>query len=356
MAVRKRNTGFATPEPKKTPKQIAKEWLDALVFAGVAALIIRTFFFEAYRIPTPSMENSLMTGDFLIVSKLHYGPRTPMAIGIPFTEIHIPGVQLPWVRLPAISNVERNDIVVFNYPIDDKVIAKKANYVKRCVAVPGDTVSLVDGNLILNGIPAEYHETFRRYHRVLVKEGMKLSPSKVKSIGGEFGGGRSQNEYLVNVTSPQAAQMSKWTEVQLIEPFFLPSNFNEFGQTSFAFGRGFATNHHQMAPFVVPAKGASVTLTRENFHLYKDIVGKYEGNSISQTSAGFTINGVQTDQYTFKMDYYFMMGDNRDNSEDSRFWGFVPEDHIVGKPALIYMSWNSDPIGIRFNRLFNILL
>lgn len=337
-------------------KKWAKEWLDALLFAGIAALIIRTFIFEAYRIPTPSMENSLMTGDFLIVSKVHYGARTPMSIGIPFTDIHIPGLQLPWFRLPAIDKVERNDIVVFNYPIDDVVIAQKSNYIKRCVAIPGDTVSMVDATLFVNNAPAYHEATFRKFYRVQAKAQMRVSPSKIKTFGAELSGNLSQNDYLINMTDDQAASMKNWPEVQVVEPYVLPAGYNEFSRTPFQFGRGFASNHHQMAAFVVPFKGQKVTLTKENWHIYRDIVAKYEGNTVTVSSGGYIINGALTTEYTVKMDYYFMMGDNRDNSEDGRFWGFVPEDHVVGKPALVYFSWNSDPVGIRFERLFKFLL
>jgi signal peptidase I len=279
-----------------------------------------------------------------------------MSIGVPFTDIHIPGLQLPWFRLPAITPIKRNDIVVFNYPIDDKVIAQKANYIKRCVGMPGDTISLVNGNLLINGAASEYLDTYRRFHKITLKDGMRLSPSKVKQIGGEFQGNIGPNEALVNLTNPQAEKIKTWPEVAAVEPWFLPEGYNEFSRTNFTFARGFATNHHQMAPFVVPKKGSTIQLTRENWHIYRDVVSKYEGNDVKQTSSGFSINGEPSDTYTFKMDYYFMMGDNRDNSEDSRFWGFVPEDHVVGKPALIYFSVGTDPFRIRFERLLKVLL
>ena len=336
-------------------KSWAREWLDALVFAGIAALIIRTFLFEAYRIPTPSMENTLMTGDFLVVSKFHYGARTPMAIGIPFTQIHIPNLTLPWMRLPAWSDVERNDIVVFNYPIDETVIAKKTHYVKRCVAIAGDSVALINARLYINGDLSKQHETLRRFYEVVVRDRIRLSPSKVKKMGAEIRSMLSENSYIVNMTQSQAEEMKGWSEVADTRVYSLPVSYNEFGQTRFAFARGFGTNHHNMSAFQVPYKGQEIELNRETWHLYQDIVGKYEENVVQLTSAGFVINGVPSTTYTIKKDYYFMMGDNRDDSEDSRFWGFVPDDHIVGNPSMIYFSWDKEALLPRFDRLFNIV-
>ena len=141
----------------KKAKSWIREWLDALIYAGIAALIIRAFFFEAFRIPTPSMEDTLLVGDFLLVSKLHYGPRTPMSIGIPFTEIHIPNLTLPWFRIPGFGKINRNDVFVFNYPMEDKVIAQKTNYIKRCVGLPGDSIRIGDKVLYVNGERAEMY-------------------------------------------------------------------------------------------------------------------------------------------------------------------------------------------------------
>ena len=147
-------------------KSWLREWMDALLFAAVAAIIIRAFLFEAYRIPTPSMEKSLLTGDFLIVSKISYGPRTPMVLGVPFTNIYMPGAVLPWTRLPGLREVERNDIVVFNYPIDLDPVAAKTSYIKRAVGMPGDTLTVDDAELFINGEKAQQFEGIQRTYVV----------------------------------------------------------------------------------------------------------------------------------------------------------------------------------------------
>jgi signal peptidase I len=342
-------------EQHKKAKNWAKEWLDALIFAAVAAMIIRTFIFEAYRIPTPSMENSLMTGDFLIVSKMSYGARTPMSIGVPFTQIHIPGVKLPWFRLPGFSEVERNDIVVFNYPIDDVVISQKTNYVKRCVAIAGDSVKLESSRLYINGELSEQFPTIRRFYEVRVRERIRLSPSKVRATGAEIKGMQSETSYVVNMSEEEAEVLRSWPEVEEVIRYVLPADYNEVQGTNFTFARGFASNHHNMDTFIVPYAGMQINLTRENWHMYKDIVEKYEENEVQMSSAGFMINGENTNSYTIKQNYYFMMGDNRDDSEDSRFWGFVPHDHVVGSPFMIYFSWDKENIRPRFGRIFDLI-
>lgn len=349
---RKKKRQSNTAEDHQKAKNWAKEWVDAIIFAGIAALFIRAFFFGAYRIPTPSMENSLMTGDFLMVSKMHYGARTPMSIGIPLTQIYIPGLELPWFRLPGFTNVERNDIVVFNYPIDEGIADQKTNYVKRCVAVPGDKVYLEDGNLFINDEPAYHGETFLRFYEVKVNERIRLSNAKVENIGGKIRSIQNDNIYLVNMTEAQAETIKTWAEVESVRGWALPKSSDQFSQSRFNFSRGTEGNHHQMEPFTVPEKGETVILTNENWHLYQDIVERYEENQVQRTSNGFRINGEFTTSYTFKKDYYFMMGDNRDDSEDSRFWGFVPDDHIVGTPAVVYFSWDKDRFLPRFSRLF----
>jgi signal peptidase I len=335
---RKRKKG----EQSERAKSWLREWLDALMFAVIAALIIRTFLFEAYRIPTPSMEKSLLTGDFLIVSKVSYGARTPMVLGVPFTNIYLPGVVLPWTRLPGLSDVERNDIVVFNYPIDLAPIAAKTNYIKRAVGMPHDTLSLVDGQLYVNSSKAETFPGIQRTYEVTVRDRVRLSPAKVKAAGGTLRGTNGSSSYQVNMTQEVAANMRTWPEVNSVEPFVLPGDLNEFSRTDFTFSAGF-NNHHHMPPVVVPFKGQKVTLTPENYHIY------------DRKGDQFIINGEQTNEYIIQQDYYFMMGDNRDNSEDSRFWGFVPQSHIVGKAGMIYFSWDSERWLPRFGRIFDII-
>lgn len=339
----------------KQAKSWLREWGDALLFAAIAALIIRTFFFEAYRIPTPSMENTLLTGDFLVVSKINYGPRTPMVLGVPFTNITFNALTIPWTRLPGISEIERYDIVVFNYPIDIAPIAAKTSYVKRCVGLPGDTLAIRNKKLYVNGEQAPTFEGVQKHYIVSVQDRVRLSASKVEASGGHLisrvGG---QNQYRINMTKDLAQEMESWPEVTSVELYVLPPRINEFNRTDFSFSQGFS-NHDQLPRITVPFTGQKVTLTPENWHIYENIITRYEQNTVERNGKNFVINGEQTNQYTIQQDYYFMMGDNRDNSEDSRFWGFVPRSHIVGEASLIYFSWDGERNLPRFGRILNII-
>ncbi len=335
-------------------KSWLREWMDALLFAAVAAIIIRALLFEAYRIPTPSMEKTLLTGDFLIVSKISYGARTPMVVGVPFTNIYMPGVVLPWSRLPGLSEVERNDIVVFNYPIDLDPTAAKTSYIKRAVGVPGDTVTVDDAELFINSDRAKSFEGIQQTYVVTVRDRVRLSPAKVEAAGGRLIGSQNQGSYRVTMTEDVAEKISNWPEVNNVELFVLPEDFNEFNRRDFSFSSGF-NNHHHIPPVVVPFEGQTVTLSPDNYHIYENIITRYEGNNVERNGDQFVINGETTNEYTIKQDYYFMMGDNRDDSEDSRFWGFVPQTHIVGKAGMIYFSWDNERMLPRFGRILNFI-
>lgn len=341
-------------EQNEKAKSWLREWLDALLFAAIAALIIRTFFFEAYRIPTPSMEKTLMTGDFLIVSKISYGPRTPMVLSVPFTNIYMPGATLPWTRLPGFTEIKRNDIIVFNYPVDLDPISAKTNYIKRAVGMPGDTLTIDDTRLYVNSEQAEQFDGIQKNYLVEVRERVRLSSAKVRAAGGMLLASQGPNSYRVNMTRSVAETVEQWPEVNRVSPFVLPEDFNEFSRRDFSFSSGF-NNHHHMPPVVVPFEGQTVTLTSENWHIYEDIITRYERNNVTRDGDRFVINGEETNEYTIQQDYYFLMGDNRDDSEDSRFWGFVPHDHVVGKAGMIYFSWDSERFLPRFDRLLNII-
>lgn len=333
-------------------KSWAREWLDAILFAAVAALIIRALFLEAYRIPTPSMESTLLTGDFLLVSKMHYGARTPMTLGIPFTGVYLRGVQLPWFRLPGFMDVQRDDILVFNYPVDDEAVSQKTNYIKRAVGIAGDTLEIRDKVIHVNGEPETIEETYEQHYIVRVRERLRLSPSKVRSAGGNVLQA-SGERYRINMTAETADNMSEWPEVDDVSPFVLPVTSNDYSRQPFAFSEGFTSNYHHMPEFVVPSEGQTVTLTDDNWHLYEDIIRRYEENNVSRSDDFFVINGDTTNQYEIQQDYYFLVGDSRDNSEDSRFWGFVPENHIVGRAWIIYFSWDNERFFPRFRRMLN---
>lgn len=334
-------------------KHWAREWLDALIWAAVAAIILRTFFFGAYRIPTPSMEKTLLTGDFLIVTKMAYGPRTPMTLSVPFTDVYIPGISLPWVRIPGYSEIKRDDIVVFNYPIDIAPISAKTNYIKRAVGMPGDRIEVDNKELYVNGERAEEYETLMYNYRAATRERVRLSPTKVREAGGKLvqsGNG----EYILNMTPALAEEMRGWSEIEQVEKFILPEDFDIFSRRGFNFSRGF-NNHDNLSEFTVPYSGQQIELTEENWHIYQDVMERYERRSIQRDNGSFIIDGEETNLYTIQKDYYFMMGDNRDDSEDSRYWGFVPDDHVIGKAGMIYFSWDGERWLPRVGRMFDMI-
>lgn len=384
-------------EPKKK-KKVWREWLDAALFALIAATIIRTFFFEAYTIPTESMEGTLLVNDYMFVSKMAYGARMPMTpIAVPLVHNSIFGgksytdaVQWKYRRLPGFRDIERNDIVVFNFPnndttIDDpmyrahdyygvvrengraavwnnfKVIThpvdKRENYIKRCVGIPGDVIEIRDGELFVNNQPAVVFPHQRTDYLVKSDKAINFSEDFIKENNEIHVVMRSDSGIVVNMEHQAAENVKKIsgvTEVRMI-------NLMPKGQV----GKGaslvypydpinFPWNQDNYGPLTIPAKGTTISLTPENIALYDRVIRIYEGNTLTFDGTNFSINGQQTDKYTFKMDYYWMMGDNRHHSADSRFWGFVPEDHVVGTPSFIWLSYSKNGItdGIRWNRLF----
>lgn len=342
-------------EENKKAKSWLREWIDAIVFAFIAAAILRAFLFGSYKIPTPSMEKTLMTGDLLIVSNITYGPRTPMGVCVPFLQGWcLPGVQLPWTRLPGLRDVERNDIFVFNVPWEVKPISQKTNYIKRAVAIPGDTISIRDKILYIDGKPEADHEGLQRHYVIKMANRVRLSNAKMESAGGELIGYTNQDTYIVNMTEDVAGKVSAWAEVDTLYMNVTPEGVAERGyiQSEGSFSRAF-TNPDQMPEIVVPFKGQEIQLTDENWFVYKDIIERYERNDLSRENGLIMINGEETDTYTIQQDYYFAMGDNRDNSQDSRFWGFVPKDHVIGKAVIVWFSM--DGMVPRFERVFNII-
>lgn len=190
-------------------------------------------------------------------------------------------------------------------------------------------------------------------HRVQVRERIRLSPAKVREAGGtilQSGNGT----HIINMTPELADEMSTWSEIENVEPFILPEDFEEFNRRGFNFSRGFV-NHDHVSRFTVPYSGQEVELTAENWHLYQDIIERYERNEVQRNGDQFIINGENTNRYTIQQDYYFMMGDNRDDSEDSRYWGFVPDDHIIGKAGIIYFSWDGERMLPRLSRVLNLI-
>jgi signal peptidase I len=336
-------------------KSWLREWIDAIVFAFIAAAILRAFLFGSYKIPTPSMEKTLMTGDMLLVSNITYGPRTPMGLCVPFLQGWcMPGVQLPWTRLPGYREIERNDIFVFNVPWEVKPISQKTNYIKRAVAIPGDTISIRDKILYIDGEQSVQHEGVQRHYVLEMAERVRLSNAKMQSVGGELIGYTNQDTYIVNLSDDVAEKVGRWAEV---DTMYLNVSTEEsmdrnYVQSQGEFSRGF-TNSDQLPEIVVPFEGQEIQITNDNWFVYKDIIERYEKNDLRREGSKIFINGEETNSYTIKQNYYFAMGDNRDNSQDSRFWGFVPKDHVIGKAAIVWFSL--DGWVPRFERVFNLI-
>ena len=353
---------------KKKRKSEIRNWLEAITFAVVAAHILRTFFIEAYTIPTSSMEKSMLIGDFLFVSKLAYGPRVPMTpVAVPLVHHTIPGtkkksyseiVKIPYHRMKGLGEIKRNDCVVFNWPAEklDRPVDKKENYVKRCVGIAGDKIEIINGQLMVNDKPQNEPEGMKKQFSYSVKtKGSGLNPKVLykKFDVTEGSRGSNVNEYNLFLTDEAASGLKSFTNVNSIKQNIdTSSNSSEY---YFPNKRDFNWNIDNYGPITIPKKGSSINLSLKNIDLYKDIIQIYEENSLKILDDEIYINDTLTSEYKFKMNYYWMMGDNRHNSADSRMWGFVPENHIVGKALFVWMSWDKNAKGIkkiRWNRLF----
>ncbi len=375
-------------------KSGTREWIDAAAFAIVAATIIRTFVFEAYTIPTPSMEKTLLVNDFLFVSKFSYGPRIPNTpVAMPFVHHTMPFtgtksyseiLKVPYTRWFP-QPVKRNDVVVFNFPVNDTLINdemnfgsqktyyqevreagrektwdtygdiiitrpvdKRENFIKRCVAVGGDVLQVINGQLHINGKPQDYYPEIQRYYQMEIPKDYYLSDESLAGMGIQVRDGDKQqlraNLFLVNITNAEKASLKLPANFKLTDFVMAPdSQVFPYYDTSSHWS---ADNY---GPITIPAKGSKIELTPDNLIRYQRCIQVYEGNKFENRNGQIFINDQPATSYTFKMNYYWMMGDNRHNSLDSRFWGFVPEDHIVGKASLIWFSWQDGP---RWKRLF----
>ena len=387
-------------DPKTTvrpPKGWVRDWLDSILWAVLAALIIRTFVFEAYTIPSSSMEGTLLTGDYLIVSKIGYGPRFPNTpITFPFVHNTLPWSktaksyiewpQLGYWRLPGFSSIKRNDPIVFNFPAGDTVsevfqsnvtyyqlvrqfgrervnndkenfgriitrpVDKRENYVKRLIAMPGDTLQIIDGIVYINGKMG--YQPPKMQHNYLVKiNGNSLNPKVLEKFD-IYEGYRTAapNEFILNMNATTAEEFGRLNFVNEVTRMIVPAN-TEVSQEIFPNDTlHFKWNVDNYGPIVIPKEGVTVKITPENIALYNRCITAYEHNTLTIKDNKIFINGKETDEYTFGMDYYWMMGDNRHNSQDSRFWGYVPVDHIVGKPLFIWLSKDNTYHRIRWNR------
>ena len=375
-------------------------WLSAVIAAVIIVLVIRTLLIEAYTIPTPSMEKSLLVGDYLFVSKISYGPKmqnTPLSF--PFTHNTLPfsdyrksysdRISLPYKRLKGLGSIRKNDIVVFHFPEGDTVILefpeqhyyhlarqygretlfsqytiatrpvdKRDNFVKRCVAIPGDTLEIRHSVIYVNskhlpdppGVLHNYYVRTRGRIDSLELDDMDITPSDQLYDP-------SNDSYIFSLTEELAVRIKSLSNVFAVTR--LENTNKKLSYLSFfPYDTGYQWTEDNFGPVVIPKKGTTVRLSLENLPLYRRIIEAYEGNKLEIRNKDILINDIPSKTYTFKMDYYFMMGDNRHNSADSRIWGFVPEDHIVGKAVLVWLSIDKTEQSFkkfRWNRIFKII-
>lgn len=368
------------------PKTKIREWWDAILFAVIAATLIRWLIMEAYTIPTPSMENTLLVGDFLFVSKFHYGTRTtttPLQVPLThqkiwFTNIpsYLEWIKLPQYRLPGLSHIKRNDIVVFNVPPKglnegiDYPVDLKTNYIKRCVAVAGDILEIKNKQVYTNG-EAEENPPQMQYSYLVISDGpinernfakLDIGPEDYTVYGRQEDG---KFVYLMWLTNEKVEEIKKLPYIKSIEE---EKKTDEDGVIPYSPYYGWSGGQgakysnwsaDNFGPLWIPKAGATIPINDSTLTYYGATIRMYDHNKDVKIEGGkLIIDGKEVSEYTFKQDYYFMMGDNRHNSLDSRFWGFVPEDHVVGKAFFIWLSIDKNAgllNKIRWRRFFNLI-
>lgn len=375
------------------------EWVDAIIFAVIAATFIRLFFIEAYTIPTSSMEKSMMVGDYLFVSKTAYGPKMPNTpISFPFVHHTMPLsstmksfstiIHYPYRRIAGFGKVKNDDVVVFNFPEGDTVainmpdrsyyelvrmygrervnndkssfgeiiyrpVDKRENYIKRCIAIAGDSLKIVKGQVFVNGKPQKEIQGIQ-YKYLVTINGTSFNSSALEKLDvsqSEIEG--SDSRYILPLTAMQLKKTESLKFIQSKERALYPTDYND--PSLFPSDPKFSWNLDNFGPIWIPKKGVTINLSLSNLPLYKRIIAVYEENDLKVKDGTIFINGVPASTYTFKMDYFWMMGDNRNNSADSRYWGFVPEDHVVGKASFVWLSLDKNKSflsKIRWDRFF----
>ena len=385
-------------------KTAVREWVDAIIFAVIAASIIRIFFFEAYTIPTSSMEKSLLVGDYLFVSKVSFGPKVPNTpLSFPFvhhtlpltesTKSYLEWVNLPYYRFPGFSSIKNMDVVVFNYPDGDTLstkfqsgasyylfvrrlgrdsvwnnkqyfgdiiarpVDKRENFIKRCIGIPGDSIQIIDRKVLING-KEENNPGKRQFKYLVHTDGNPINPINLEKldITEKFEADNNGN-YEIVLSDAALEGIKQFSNVKSIEPLIVKKGL--WDPDIFPFDSAYRWNVDNFGPIWVPKAGVTVKINPSNIMLYKRIIGVFEGNKLLVQNGKIYINGKEADTYTFKMNYYWMMGDNRHNSADSRYWGFVPEDHVVGKASFVWLSLDSNKTlfdgKIRWSKLFHFV-
>lgn len=368
------------------PKSSNGEWTSSIIFAVIAATFVHTYFMQPYTIPTSSLEKSLLVGDFLFVSKFHYGARVPMTtIAAPMVHDTIPFIkrksylnkeqlpfiaELPYLRLPGLQKIKRNEIVCFNWPVDTMVnmfytdkkyykpIDKKTNYVKRAVGIAGDTLEVINGYVYINGKKNQLPERAKLQFSYLVQPKKNKFNKRVMinnyDITDRFGPINSNYTYkFMGISEKSLEKLKNHTNVSWIKKDTFTKGYRD--SSVFPQNPSFDWNNDFFGPIYIPQKNKSIKITKANLPIYKRLIEVYENNKLEIKGSEIYINGVQTNEYKFKQDYYWLMGDNRSNSQDSRTWGFVPFDHVVGKPVFKWLSIDYNAKGfnkIRWNRMF----
>jgi signal peptidase I len=414
------------------PRSELGEWVSSISFAIIAATLVHTYFMQPFTIPTSSLEKSLLVGDYLFVSKFHYGARVPSTVvaapmvhdSLPFTGTasYLKKPQLPYLRIPGIQKIKNNDIVCFNWPADSlktmwgdtsgkytyKPVDKKTNYVKRCVAIAGDSLELRDGIVYINGkkniLP--YRAKIQFFYKIYSSKGLssdkllrytqkeferkfivdfknqeefknvtkyigalnRISGNKyeitttnyeeLKKVTDNFGTNLTEVKTKVrdvNLTLDLAEKLRKDSDVDSVikvvhkadNAIFPHIESNQWSQDNFG-------------PIYIPKKGATVEINSKTLPYYEQIIKNYENNNLVVHNDDIYINGKKANSYTFKQDYYWLMGDNRHNSLDARYWGYVPFDHVLGKPVMVWFSWDANAPSfmaklksIRWDRMFS---
>ncbi|MBN1199423.1 MAG: signal peptidase I [Bacteroidales bacterium] len=399
------NEHYIDPDEATPPKKgFVREWVDAIIFAVIAASIIRIFLVEAYTIPTSSMEKSLLIGDYLFVSKIHLGARVPNTpLSFPFvhhtmpltqnTKSYLEWIELPYRRFPGWSTIDNMDVIVFNYPDGDTLsttfqsnasyyqlvrqfgrdnvwknkqyfgdiiarpVDKRENFIKRCIGIPGDTIQIINRVVYIDG-KEERNPGERQFKYLVRTDGTSINTRNLDKLGiTEQIGTDNQGNYEMTLTDEAVSKLKNYTNVRKIEPMIIPPGYRD--SNMFPHDSAYPWNVDNYGPIVIPKKGTTISLTMENLPLYRRIIDVFENNDLDVRDSVIYINGQKAGNYTFNMDYYWMMGDNRHNSADSRYWGFVPEDHIVGEAIFVWLSLDDKKSlfdgKIRWNKLMRIV-